>query len=75
MQQISEYLLCVSPTPATTFSHIKGPSQELSISDKFIWKPYPGETHPKQPFPTLRTSSTFPIFSVDMSIDLLDVVL
>ena len=75
MQQIFEYLLCASPTPATTFSQIKGLSQELSISDKFIWKPYPGETHPKQLFPTLHTSSTFPIFSVDLSTDLLDVVL
>ena len=75
MQRIFEYLLRASLPPLLLpFNYTKGLSQELSISDKFIWKPYPGETHPKQPSPTLRTSSTFPIFSMDMSTDLLDVV-
>ena len=38
------------PPPRCYPSVTSRASQELSISEKFIWKPYPGETHPKQPF-------------------------
>lgn len=78
MQQIFEYLPCASlplpPTPLLPFSYIKGLSRTVNFWEIHLETLSRGNSS-KAAFPTLHTSSTFPIFSMDMSTDLLDVVL